>query len=84
MAKKQYTVENFVYNGIFVIPKKGNAPYTAEFRNWTNDPGVAVCMCSDGKARLIPSCQLVGFKKRWIKPETNYRTVGTGKSQQNY
>lgn len=58
----EYKVEKFIYNGMFVHPEEGEAPYTAKFLRWTNDPGVAECECSDGEMRLIPSCQLLGFK----------------------
>lgn len=54
-------VKNFNYNGFFCQCLKGYAKYTAEFKEWTDDPGIAVCVCSDGKERLIPSCQLEGF-----------------------
>lgn len=49
-----FQVENFKYNGFFVEHKKGIASYTATFKNWTNDPGIANCTCSDNKERLIP------------------------------
>ena len=54
-------VKNFEYNGFYCRDRKGYAKYTAEFKEWTDDPGIAVCICSDGKERLIPSCQLEGF-----------------------
>jgi hypothetical protein len=57
-----YKVEKFKYNGFIVSPMKGYAKYTATFKSWTNDPGIAVCECSDGKERLIPSCCLIGDK----------------------
>jgi len=56
----EYKVENFKYNGFYVQPKKGMAKYTAKFKKWTNDPGIALFECSDGKERLIPSCCLIG------------------------
>lgn len=56
-------VENFFYNGLFVQRMGGYADYTATFKEWTEDPGIAVCECSDGKERLIPSCSLYGFDK---------------------
>mgnify|MGYP003421031594 FL=1 len=55
-----FQVENFIYNGFMVIPKKGFANYKAKFLQWTSDPGVAKCECSDGELRLIPSCCLIG------------------------
>ena len=55
-------VKNFSYNGLFGRETGGYANYTAEFKSWTEDPGVALCSCSDGKERLIPTCFLDGFK----------------------
>lgn len=57
-----FQVENFKYNGFSVQSKPGIANYTANFKNWTNDPGIALCECSDNKERLIPSCCLIGDK----------------------
>ena len=54
-----FQVENFVYNSFSVQSKPGIANYTATFKEWTNDPGIMVCNCSDGKKRLIPSCCLI-------------------------
>ncbi len=52
-------VENFIYNGFSVTPKKGFAKYTVEkLIKWTDDPGIGLFICSDKKERLIPSCQL--------------------------
>jgi hypothetical protein len=60
---KSYTVQNFLYNGLFVHPKPGKASYTAKFKGWDlHDVGVAICECSDGIERHIPTCQLDGFK----------------------
>ena len=42
-------VKNFSYNGLFGRETGGYANYTAEFKSWTEDPGVALCSCSDGK-----------------------------------
>lgn len=58
----EYSVENFKYNGFMVTSLKGNAKYTAKFLNWTSDPGIIKCSCSDGVDRLIPSCCIIGFK----------------------
>lgn len=55
------TVRNFIYNGLFGHLTGGDAEYTAEFLSWTEDPGVALCKCSDGQERLIPTFALVGF-----------------------
>lgn len=62
--KKEFEVEKFIYNGFSVeAPKEGwgqKENYTAQFKKWTNDPGIAECICSDGKERLIPTCCLIG------------------------
>ena len=61
-----YKVEEFKYNGFSVEPKSKKRgwgkfeSYTAEFKEWTNDPGIAICLCSDNIERLIPSCCLHG------------------------
>ena len=58
----EYEVENFLYNGLFVHPKPGKASYKAKFKDWDlHDVGVAICECTDGVERHIPTCQLVGF-----------------------
>lgn len=51
-------IENFEYNGFAVVAKYGIAPYKVKFDRWTNDPGIAVCICSDGEERRIPTCVL--------------------------
>ena len=66
----QYQVESFEYNGFSVQSKGGNTNYTAEFKEWTQDPGIAVCKCSDGNTRYIPSCCLIGDKSEL--PKQNY------------
>jgi hypothetical protein len=62
-----YKVEKFIYNGIFVSAPAGGwdqfADYTATFKEWTNDPGIVLCACSDGLDRKIPSCCLHGGDK---------------------
>lgn len=57
-------VKNFSYNGLFVNPMAGLAPYTAQFVKWSDDPGITICKCSDGEKRRIPSLMLIGFSKR--------------------
>lgn len=54
-----FKVENFRYDGLFVHTLPGLANYTATFTEWTDDPGIALCECSDGKTRKIPSCSLI-------------------------
>lgn len=53
-------VVNFVYNGFSVNMNSGLAPYTAKFEKYLEgDMGIAVCKCSDGKTRSIPTCALI-------------------------
>ena len=55
-----FKLHNFGYNGFYGRKLKGYAPYTTTFKSWTRDPGIAVCQCSDGKERLIPTFALEG------------------------
>ena len=55
-----FEVRNFTYNGFMGQNLPGKAPYTATFIEWTDDPGVARCSCSDGEERLIPSFAFLG------------------------
>ena len=69
-TNKEYEIEKFTYNGFFVTTKPGLAKYKAKFNKWTDDPGVVLMDCSDGKQRLIPTCCVVGgndFPKQEIK-----------------
>jgi len=59
-----FKVERFHYNGFSVESLKGLTKYTADFKEWTNDPGIALCTCSDGNERLIPTCCLIGDKSK--------------------
>jgi len=56
-----YKVRNFKYNGFSGRELDGYAAYKAQFIKWTNDPGIAICLCSDGKKRFIPTFALEGF-----------------------
>lgn len=56
-----YKVLNFVYNGLFGHKTGGYADYTAQFKEWTDDPGIALCVCSDGVERRIPTFALENF-----------------------
>jgi len=51
-----YQVCSFEYNGFF---GKGDdkvvMPYTARFKQWSGDPGIAIMSCSDGEERHIPT-----------------------------
>jgi len=52
-------VKNFNYNGFFVESLPGFTSYKAvELVIWTVDPGIGLFRCTDGRERLIPSCQL--------------------------
>lgn len=64
-----FKVKNFVYNGFYTETKPGLANYTVEFKEWTNDPGIAKCICSNGKLKLIPNFCLIGDKS--MLPEQN-------------
>ena len=53
-------VNSFGYNGVFVSLESDKCMlYTAKFVRWTDDPGIGLFECSDGKNRLIPSCALI-------------------------
>ena len=52
-------IKNFIYDGISGRSLPGNAPYTVEFVKWTDDPGMFLGKCSDGKDRLIPAWAVV-------------------------
>ncbi|MEI6186968.1 MAG: hypothetical protein WCP46_00505 [Alphaproteobacteria bacterium] len=71
MTRKVYDVENFNYNGFMVQSKAGKANYTAQFKAWSNDPGILIADCSDGKERHIPSCCLIDVKREDL-PEQDY------------
>ena len=71
----KYQVIKFKYNGFSVTFLTGYATYTAEFKQWTNDPGIALCTCSDGKERLIPSCCLEGDKEILPKQDMSNKVL---------
>lgn len=63
------SIEDFIYNGFFVEHKGTIAPYTVkQFIKWTDDPGIGLFLCSDGRERLIPSCQLTSEYVESILP----------------
>jgi hypothetical protein len=69
-----FVVKNFSYNGFMGQVLSGTAPYTAEFVEWTLDPGVALFQCSDGEVRLIPTFALEG--NRSALPRQDYAKLG--------
>ena len=83
---KWYKIQNFDYNGLYVIDLSGLADYKAKFEEWTDDPGIAVFKCSDGNHRLIPTCQIVpnrlqsfiNPKRRFPKQDHKNRNVISG------
>lgn len=77
-----YQVENFKYNGFYVKSLEGKTNYTAKFKNWSNDPGIALCECSDNKERLIPSCCLIGDKSNLPKQDYSNKVL-FGKSSES-
>jgi len=70
--KTRFAVNNFEYNGFYGRELPGQTDYTAEFKEWTSDPGVAVFKCSDGEERLIPTFALAGIKKGDL-PKQDYK-----------
>ena len=79
--KKQFKVMKFTYNGYFVMgcdPKK-LTDYTAEFVEWTKDPGVAVFKCSDKKERRIPTCAILMSKEEFAEKPFSLQTYENGK-----
>lgn len=55
-----YIIKNFKYDGFMGRLAKNFAVYRAAFVNWSNDPGTANMLCSDGQYRLIPTFALKG------------------------
>ena len=71
-----FKVRRFVYNGVFGQTREGFTNYEAEFKYWTDDPGIAVCSCSDDIERRIPTFALVGF----VSSEFPKQTYDNGKT----
>jgi hypothetical protein len=67
---KEYAVRNFDYNGFFGSISEGYVKYRATFKHWTSDPGVAMCKCTDGLERLIPTFALEGFNVKDYRKQT--------------
>jgi hypothetical protein len=63
-------VINFSYNGFSGKLHEGFASFTAEFIKWSGDPGVAICACSDGVERHIPSFALLDQPKLPVQEKT--------------
>lgn len=57
--KFPHPVKQFSYNGFFGELSNELAAYTAKFKSWSGDPGVAHFECSDGETRLIPTFAIV-------------------------
>ena len=51
-------VRSFTYNGFFGNIEEGYTPYEDTFKEWNPDPGIAICACSDGRERMIPTFAL--------------------------
>jgi hypothetical protein len=56
-------IYDFTYDGIMCQVLKSTAPYSITFKEWTNDPGIMLCECSDGVNRKIPTCTLKDTSK---------------------
>jgi len=61
---KSYSILNFTYNGFTGGLTGGKAKYTATFKQWTTDPGIALMSCSDGQERNIPGWAIENAKKK--------------------
>ena len=46
---------NFEYNGFSGKELPESPGYTGRFVKWTDDPGIVLLSCSDGKERLVPT-----------------------------
>lgn len=70
---EKYKVFSFRYNGFALKVGKTLTKYTATFKEWTDDPGVAVFECSDGEERKIPVRAVKNFnydnhpEQKWTK-----------------
>lgn len=59
-----FRVKRFVYDGFSGYETEGLTDYSARFKRWTPDPGVAFFQCSDGKERLIPTFALLARRMK--------------------
>ena len=73
-----FGVRNFEYNGLFINFLEGEAPYRADFIEWTTDPGIGRFSCSDGKIRLIPSICLMGLGMKLLPPQPPLKELNMG------
>ncbi len=69
--KDKLRIKKFTYNGFGGQITGGWAPFTGEFIRYTNDPGVALHKCSDGKERLIPGWAVEGP----LPPQPDYKKM---------
>lgn len=74
----EHQVQNFTYNGFYGEELKNLASYTAKFKEWTNDAGIAVFICSDGEERLIPTFAIKDLKQGDL-PKQEYSNLLFGK-----
>jgi len=58
--KDKIIIYNFEYNGFCGRRTGGAASYTAQFIDWTNDAGIALMRCSDGRDRRVPAYAIEG------------------------
>ena len=78
MKKHLYKVQNFSYNGFCGKLMLGMTSYQAKFKKWTNDPGVGIFGCSDGKERLMPTFALKGLKEHPLPEQDMSKKVMFG------
>lgn len=78
VKKYTYLVQHFSYNGFTGKLLKGMTTYSAKFKNWTKDPGIARFECSDNTERLIPTFALKGLKEHPLSEQdmTNKIIIG--------
>lgn len=72
MYKEEYPhqVNSFKYNGFYGSSNNKILDYKAKFKEWTNDPGIAVFNCSDGQERKIPT---FAINISFILPQQTYK-----------
>lgn len=66
---KTYQIHHFRYDGFGGSKTGGMTDYTATFKEWTNDPGIALMTCSDGKDRRIPGWAIEGWDRNYTKEQ---------------